>query len=144
MEFVYAVVWKRTVSYCFTIFTCDLQHQKFLWFILFNTVSCYKCFGHCFVALSTCAEACFVEESIDSFPVFNLGFCLVKFDFWSMESLEEEGDFCIFVRECLLLLMSFWLYLYFVLIFGKKFSCNQEIWALVYDEFVSVSAICVS
>ena len=48
-----------------------------------------------------------VEESIDSFPVFNLGFCVVTFDFWSVESHEEEGDFCIFVRECLVLLMSF-------------------------------------
>ena len=95
MEFVYAVVWKRTVSYFFTVFTCDLQYQIFFWFILFNTVSCYKCFGHCFIALSTCAEDCFVEESIDSLPVFNSGF-------------------------------------------------NQGIWALVYDKFVSVSAICVS
>ena len=47
MEFVYAVLWKRSVSYCFTIFTCDVQHHKFLLFILFNTISCYKCFGHC-------------------------------------------------------------------------------------------------
>ena len=92
-EFVYAVVWRRTVCYCFTMFTCDLQHQKFLWFILFNSVSCYRCFGHCFIALSTYAEPCFVEKSIDALPVFNLGFCLVTFDFWSVESLEEEGDF---------------------------------------------------
>ena len=60
---------------------------------LFNTVSCYKCFGHWFIALSTYVEASFVEESIDSLPVFNLGFCSVTFDFWSVESLEEEGDF---------------------------------------------------
>ena len=93
MEFVFAVVWNRTVSYCFIIFTCNLQHQKFLWFILFNPVSCYKCFGHCFIALSTCAETCFVEEGIDSLPVFNSRFCSVTLDFWSVESLEEEGDF---------------------------------------------------
>ena len=111
MEFVYAVVWKRTVSYCFTICTCDLQHQKFIWFISFNTLSCYKCFGHCFIVLSLCAEVYFVEESKDSLAVFNLGFCLVTFDFWFVESLEEDGDFCIFVRKCLVLSMSFWLYL---------------------------------
>ena len=34
--------------------------------------------------------------------------------------------------------------IYFALIFGKKFSYNQGIWALVYDEFVPVSDICVS
>ena len=28
--------WSRTVSYCFPIFTCDLQHQKFLWFIQYS------------------------------------------------------------------------------------------------------------
>ena len=33
--------------------------------------------------------------------------------------------------------------IYFVLIFGKKFSCNQGIWALFYGDFVAVSAICV-
>ena len=44
-------------------------------------------------ALCTYAKACFVEESIDSLAVFNLGFCLVTFDFWSVEPLEEEGDF---------------------------------------------------
>ena len=60
---------------------------------LFNTVSCYKCFGNWLIALSTCVKACFVEESVDSLPVFNLGFCSVTFDFWSVESLEEEGDF---------------------------------------------------
>ena len=48
-----------------------------------------------------------VEESVDSFPVFYSGFCLVTFDFSSVESLEEEGDFWIFVRQCLVLLMSF-------------------------------------
>ena len=63
---------------------------------------------YCFVL---CAKACFVEESIDSLAVFNLGFCLVTFDFWSVEPLEEDGDFCIFVRECLVLSTSFCLYL---------------------------------
>ena len=60
---------------------------------LFNTVSCYKCFGHWFIALFTYVETCFVEESIDSLPVFKLGFCSVTFAFWSVELLEEEGDF---------------------------------------------------
>ena len=34
--------------------------------------------------------------------------------------------------------------IFFFLIFDKKFSYNQGIWALVYGEFVSVLAICVS
>ena len=32
-------------------------------------------------------------ESTDSLPVFTLGIWSVTFDFWSEESLEEEGDF---------------------------------------------------
>ena len=69
----------RTVSCYFTIFTCDLQDLKLS--DLFNTISCYKFFGHRSVALLTCVETCFVEESIDSLPTFNLGFCSVTFDF---------------------------------------------------------------
>ena len=60
---------------------------------LFNTVSCYKCFGYWVIALSTCVVACFVQQSIDSLPVFNLGSCSLTFDFLSVESLEEKGGF---------------------------------------------------
>ena len=47
---------------------------------LFNAVSCYKILGHWFIALSTCGETCLVEESIDSLPIFNLGFCSVTLE----------------------------------------------------------------
>ena len=60
---------------------------------LFNTVSCYKCFGYWVIALSTCVVACFVEQSIDSLPVFNLGSCSLTFDFLSVDSLEKKGRF---------------------------------------------------
>ena len=69
----------RTVSCYFTIFICDLQDLKLC--DLFNTISCYKFLGDRSVALLTCVETCFVEESIDSLPTFNLGFCSVTFDF---------------------------------------------------------------
>ena len=60
--------------FCFTIFTCDQQDLKLLWF--FNTVSCFKFLEHWFNAISTCIGTCFVEKSIDSLPIFNLRFCL--------------------------------------------------------------------
>ena len=59
---------------------------------LFNAVSSYKFFWHWSIALSTCVEACFVEESIDSLPILNLEFCSVTFDFLFVESLKEEGE----------------------------------------------------
>ena len=71
---------------------------------LFNTVSCYKCFGCWFIALSTYVEACFVEKSIDSLPIFNLEFWLVTFDLWSYSKNRE------IFWEWLALLMSSWLY----------------------------------
>ena len=82
---------------------------------LLYTVSCYKCFWQWFIALCTSVEACFFEESIDSLSIFNLGFCLVTFDFWSVESLKEEGDFlrvsCFFLINSVIRLyldLMFW------------------------------------
>ena len=81
--FVYAVVWTRTISFYFTILTCDLQDLELLGFIQY--IFYYKFFGHKFIILSTYVEACFVEEWIDSFPIFNLNFSPLHliFDLWS-------------------------------------------------------------
>ena len=60
-----------------------------------------------FIVVSTCIGTCFVKESIDSFPIFNSGFCpllsfrvgkddenvIITFDFLSVESFKEEEDF---------------------------------------------------
>ena len=48
-----------------TLISCDL----------FNTVSFLSAVGHLFVAVCTCTGTCFVEESIDSLPIFKLRFC---------------------------------------------------------------------
>ena len=126
-----------------TLISCDL----------FNTVSCLNFVGHLFIAVSTCIEACFVEESIYFLPIFSLGFCpllsfsvgkddekvIITFDFGSMESLEEEGDFlgviCTFscAFDCTLV--------NFVLVFGKRFPCNRGKWGLFYGDFIRDSAI---
>ena len=42
---------------------------------LFNTISCLNFVGDLFISVSICIGACFVEESTDSLPIFNLRFC---------------------------------------------------------------------
>ena len=131
---VYISLWRKVskTNHVWNLFMLLYEREQFLIVLLylhvtfsirsssdiFNTVSCYKYFGNWLIALSTCVEACFVEESVDSLPVFNLGFCSVTFVFWSVESLEEEEDFL----ECLLLLMNPWLYLDLL-----RFNLWQEI-----------------
>ena len=90
----------------FLIVSLYLHVTQTIWNLsdLFNTASCYKCFGCWFIALSTYVEACFVEKSIDSLPIFNLEFWLVTFDLWSYSKNRE------IFWEWLALLMSSWLY----------------------------------
>ena len=80
-------------SFLLFYYTCMWPLASEIPLVLFNTVSCYKCFGYWVIALSTCVVACFVEQSIDSLPVFNLESCSLTFDFLSVESLEEKGGF---------------------------------------------------
>ena len=54
---------------------------------------------------------------------------VITFDFWSVESLEWALDFIL---------------IYFVLIFGKKFSCSKGKWGLFDSDLMPVSAVCVT
>ena len=129
--------WENFLVYYIAIFTCHLV-------------------VHLFIVVSTFTRACFVEESINFLPIFNMGFCpflsftvseddekvIIRFDFWSVESPEEEEDFlgvmCTFSWAFDYTLINF------VLIFGNKFSCNLAKWRLFYGDIILVSAIFVT
>lgn len=53
---------------------------------IFNAVSCLYFLGTDFLAVSTCIDACFLEESINYFPTFNLGFRSLLSSKWAMAS----------------------------------------------------------
>ena len=133
-----------------------MKFKTLISFDLFNTVSCLNFVAQLFIAVSTCIGACFVEESMYFLPIFSLGLCpflsfrvgkddekvIITFDFWYVESLQEERDF-------LGVIYTFsWAFDYtldnFVLVFGKKFSFNRGKWGLFYGDFIPVLAIFVT
>ena len=147
MGVAYAAVWMITVScllYLPAIFMTLISYD------LFNTISCLNFVGDLFISVSICIGACFVEESTDSLPIFNLRFCpllsfrvsnddeniIIKFDFWSVESLKEEGDFwerSVLFRE---LLAAPWLILlYFVAINFPVMRENGDCFMVILYQF---------
>ena len=94
---------------------------------LFSTVSCYKCFGHWFIALSTCVEPWFVEEC--RFPS-NIQFVILLSYIWFLSCVVTQRRGRFFLSKSVL--YFYWALectlIYAVLIFGMKFYCNQGIW----------------
>ena len=141
----------RTVYYSLYL---PVTFKTLIYCDLFNTVSCLNFLGHLSIAASTSIGAWFIEESVVSSSVFNLGF----FHCWASEWWEKGRHYICgltcrvtrrrggFLGGDLCFLMSLWLFQLlsnFVLIFANKFTCNQKKWRLLYGNFKPVPVICV-
>ena len=124
MGVIYAAVWKRTVSYL----RCLPVIFRILIFCEFGILPIVKDWDLGFCPLLN-FQVVIGDEKV-----------IITFDFWSVESCEEKGDFlrviCTFSWgfDCTLI--------NFVLVFGNSFSCNQGKWGYFWWFYTPFSYFC--